>query len=75
IIAERKQADVGASGLGRVVISAPTTTSVQIAEDTAGSPFGLKLDAVTSSLTGATVTGPAGSPPAISVDMPTNPNA
>ncbi len=75
VIAERKQADLGASGLGRVVISAPTTTSVQIAEDTAGSPFGLKLNAITSSLTGATVTGPAGSPPAMSVDMPTNPNA
>ena len=28
IIAERKQADLGADGLGRLVISAPTTTSV-----------------------------------------------
>lgn len=75
IIAERKQADLGASGLGRLAITAPTITSVQIAEDAAGSPFGLKLDAVTSSLTGATVTGPTGSPPAVSVDMPVNPNA
>lgn len=73
IISERKQADIGAGGLGRLAISAPTTTSVQLAED--GSPFGLKLDAVTSSLTGATVTGPTGAPPAVSVDMPTNPNA
>ncbi|ETR76473.1 flagellar hook-associated protein FlgL [Afipia sp. P52-10] len=74
IIAERKQADLGAAGLGRLAIGAPTTTSVQIAEETAGSPFGMKLDAVTSSLTGATVTGPAGSPPAISVDLAANPN-
>jgi flagellin-like hook-associated protein FlgL len=74
IIAERKQADLGAAGLGRLAIGAPTTTSVQIAEETAGSPFGMKLDAVTSSLTGATVTGPAGSPPAVSVDLAANPN-
>jgi flagellin-like hook-associated protein FlgL len=72
IISERKQADVGASGFGRLAITAPTTTSVAVTED--GSPFGLKLDAVTSSLTGATVTGPTGAPPAVSVDMPTNPN-
>ena len=38
-------------------------------------PFGMKLNAVTSSLTGATVAGPAGTPPAIIVDLPVNPNA
>jgi flagellar hook-associated protein 3 FlgL len=77
VIAERNQADLGASGLGRLVVSTPalTPTSVQLAEDVAGSPFGLKLQAVSSSLTGATVTGPAGSPSAISVDLgPANPN-
>ncbi|TAK48851.1 MAG: flagellar biosynthesis protein FlgL [Xanthobacteraceae bacterium] len=75
LIAERKLADVGASGLGRLTVSAPTATSVALAEDAAGSPFGLKLNAITSSLSGATVTGPAGSPPAISVDLgATNPS-
>jgi flagellar hook-associated protein 3 FlgL len=75
LIAERNQADLGASGLGRLVVTAPTPTSAQVAEDVAGSPFGLKLQAVSSSLTGATVTGPAGSPSAISVDLgATNPN-
>jgi flagellin-like hook-associated protein FlgL len=75
VIAERNQADLGASGLGRLVVTAPTPTSAQVAEDVAGSPFGLKLQAVSSSLTGATVTGPAGSPSAISVDLgATNPN-
>ena len=45
------------------------------AEDVAGSPFGLKLNSVSSSLTGATVTGPSGSPAAVSVDLgATNPN-
>ena len=64
VIAERQQADLGANGLGRLVLTSPTPTSVQVAEDVAGSPFGLKLAAVSSTLTGATVTGPAGSPAA-----------
>jgi len=75
LIAERNQADLGVGGMGRLVISSPTPTSVSVAEDVAGSPFGLKLNAVTSSLTGATVSGPSGSPPAVSVDLgATNPN-
>jgi flagellar hook-associated protein 3 FlgL len=75
VISERQQADLGTSGLGRLVITSPTPTSVQVAEDVAGSPFGFKLSSVTSSLTGATVTGPAGSPAAVSVSLgATNPN-
>ena len=75
VISERKQADLGTAGLGRLVITSPTATSVKVAEDVAGSPFGLKLSAVSSTLTGATITGPAGSPAGISVDLgPANPN-
>ena len=75
VIAERLQADQGADGLCRLVIPAPTGTAVSVSEDVAGSPFGLKLAGVSSSLTGATVTGPTGSPAAISVDLgATNPN-
>jgi flagellar hook-associated protein 3 FlgL len=74
VIAERAQAD-GTTGLGRLVISQPTATSVSVAEDVAGSPFGLKLGSVTSSLTGATVSGPSGSPAGISIALgATNPN-
>lgn len=69
IISERKQADLGASGLGRLVISAPSATSVQLAEDVAGSPFGFKLTSISSGLTGSIVAGPAGAPPAMSVDL------
>jgi hypothetical protein len=75
VIAERQQADLGTSGLGRLVLSAPTTTSVNLSEDVAGSPFGFKLNAVTSSLTNATVAGPSGSPASISVNLTGNPNA
>ena len=75
VIAERNQADLGADGLGRLVIPAASGTTVSVSEDFAGSPFGLKLAGVSSSLTGATVTGPAGSPASISVDLgATNPN-
>src|ERR1700722_10834170 len=84
VIAERAQAD-GTTGLGRLTISPVTTTappapatpvsSFSVAEDAAGSPFGLKLSSVTSSLTGATVTGPSGSPAAVSFSFgSTNPN-
>ncbi len=74
VIAERAQAD-GTTGLGRLVITQPTATSVSVAEDVAGSPFGLKLNSVSSSLTGATVTGPSGSPAAVSISLgATNPN-
>jgi flagellar hook-associated protein 3 FlgL len=75
LIAERAQAD-GTTGTGRLSITQPTSTSVSVAEDAAGSPFGLKLSTVTSTLTGATVTEPSGSPEAISVVLgATNPNA
>jgi flagellar hook-associated protein 3 FlgL len=75
LISEEQQADLGTNGLGRLVVSAPTTTSVSLSEDVAGSPFGLKLNSVSSTLTGATVTGPTGSPASISVALgATNPN-
>ena len=80
LIAERAQAD-GTTGTGRLSITQPTvtppatTSTVTVAEGAAGSPFGLKLSTVTSTLTGATVTGPSGSPEAISVTLgATNPN-
>jgi flagellin-like hook-associated protein FlgL len=75
LISERNQADLGASGLGRLVISTPTATSVGVDEDST-SPFGFKLASVTSNLTNAAVSGPSGSPASLSVDLTGgNPNA
>lgn len=75
VMAERQAADLGANGMGRLVQTQPTPSSVQVSEDVAGSPFGLKIKAVSSTLTGATVTGPAGSPVSFSVDLNgVNPN-
>ena len=75
LISERNQADLGADGLGRLAIGQPSATSVSVAED-AVSPFGLKLASVGSSLTNAVVSGPAGVPASLTVDMSGgNPNA
>jgi flagellar hook-associated protein 3 FlgL len=69
VITERQQADVG-GGLGRLLIPATGGGSVvTVGEDVAGSPFGFKLASVNSTLTGAAVTGPSGSPKLISVDL------
>jgi len=73
IIDERSQADLGADGLGRLVISQPTSTSVSVAED-AVSPFGFKLGSVNSNLSNATVSGPSGSPASLSVDFTGQPS-
>lgn len=71
VMAERQAADLGANGMGRLVLATPqpTPSSVQVSEDVAGSPFGLKIAAMSSTLTGATVTGPSGSPVSFSVDL------
>jgi flagellar hook-associated protein 3 FlgL len=77
LIAERNQADLGPSpAMGRLVLSTPSPTSISIAEDVAGSPFGLKLNAVSSTSPGVTLTQPTGSPAAETVDLgATNPSS
>ena len=64
---ERRQADLGADGRGRLTLPAPAGAAVSLSEDVAGHPFGFKLNAAASNLTGTTVNGPAGAPPAIDV--------
>src|SRR5262249_26615264 len=74
LISERSQADLGASGLGRLVIPPAAGSTVSIGEDVAGSPFGFKLSGINSNLTGSSVTQPAGSPKSMSVTLGANPN-
>ena len=59
VVAERQQADLGSNGLGRLVIPPAAGATVSVSEDAAGSPFGLKLTAVDSTLTNGVVTGPS----------------
>jgi flagellar hook-associated protein 3 FlgL len=72
-MAERNQADLGANGLGRLVIPPASGTQVSISEENPPTVFGMKLASV-STLNGATVTGPTGSPPGITVNLTSNPN-
>jgi flagellin-like hook-associated protein FlgL len=58
---------------GLTTTSAPAGSTVTVSEDVAGSPFGFKLASVSSSLTGATVTGPTGSLDGISVGFGATP--
>ncbi|MBK3665830.1 flagellar protein [Bradyrhizobium diazoefficiens] len=75
VMAERQAADLGANGTGRLVQSTLASGAIQVQEDSATSPFGLKIAAVSSTLTGATVTGPSGSPVSFSVNLNgVNPN-
>ncbi len=68
LIDQRNQADLGASGLGRLDITAPSATSIAIDED-AVSPFGFKLASVGSTLSNAVVTGPSGTPANVTIDL------
>lgn len=73
VIAERQQADAGTGGLGRLSISSVVGSSFSVSQDT--SPFGFKLSGATTTIAGATVIGPTGSPPSISVTLGANPNS
>lgn len=73
VLTERSQADLGANGLGRLVIPAASGSQVSISEETPPTVFGMKLASV-STLNGATVTGPTGSPAGITVNLTSNPN-
>jgi flagellar hook-associated protein 3 FlgL len=66
LIFERNQADLGIDGLGRLTIGG-SGNSVQVDEQTTS--FGLKLASITSTVTGATVSGPTGSPASESIDF------
>ena len=62
-------------GISAGTVSPTAGTRVSLSEDVAGSVFGLKIAGVSSTLTGATVAGPTGSPAATTVDIAANPKA
>lgn len=68
VISERLQADQGLDGRGRLQAPVAAGSAVTLAEDGAH-PFGFKLGGATTDIGGATVTGPVGSPPALSIDL------
>ena len=73
LISERRQADLGAGGLGRITVASSGATSTSITED--AGIYGLKLVGASSNIAGSAVTGPTGSPPVLDFDLgATNPN-
>lgn len=66
VIDERRQADLGATGLGRMT-TALVGATVTLSEDAVGNPFGIKLVAGSAGggMSNVTVTGPAGAPLAV----------
>jgi flagellin-like hook-associated protein FlgL len=70
VINERLQADEGTGNNGRLTVGG-TSPTVTLSSD--GSSFGFQLAGVNSSLTGATASGPTGSPPTITVNLGSNP--
>lgn len=73
IIDERRQADLGSNGLGRLDVTTNGASEFQLTEQTG--VFGFKLASAASNLSGSTVTGPSGSPATIGVDLgAVNPN-
>lgn len=75
IVAERLQADLGASGLGRLDVSSLAPTQVALSEEMPATVFGFKLSGISTTLSGATVSGPSGSPAQVSIDLgAANPN-
>jgi len=72
-ISERKQADLGTNGLGRLNLTNSTIDSVEVTED--ASTFGMKLASISTNMTNAVVSGPTGAPPSVSVNIASgNPN-
>jgi len=63
------------ANFGLTAAGAVPSTAVSLAEDVVGSPFGFKLAGITSTVTGATVSGPSGSPAAMSVGFQQLPTA
>lgn len=61
VAGERRQADLGAAGMGRVTVSTATDT-VTLAED-GNHPFGFKLSTLSTSSANIALTSPTGTPP------------
>lgn len=76
VIDERRQADLGTTGLGRLVSSLPVATTVRLEEDAVGNPFGIKLvpGSVGGGMSNTVVTGPAGAPLRLDIDFTGLPN-
>jgi len=73
IITERKQADLGSNGLGRLDVTTNGASEFQLNEQ--AGVFGFKIASAVSNLTGSTVTGPSAPPATLAIELgAVNPN-
>lgn len=72
LISERKQADLGTAGLGRLTV-AGTGTTATISEETGNTFYGFKLTGITTNSAGVTPTYTAGPPAVVSADVTAQP--
>jgi flagellar hook-associated protein 3 FlgL len=74
LIAQRKAADAGTTGLGRLTLSG-SGSDVTLAEEAAGLPFGIKLAGASATGSGVSASLGAGPPPAIAISVAAPPAA
>ncbi|WP_375458084.1 flagellin [uncultured Enterovirga sp.] len=72
LIAERKEADLGAGGRGRLVPGG-SGIDATLTEEAAGLPFGMKLTSATATGTGITAARSAGPPPSVAMNVAAQP--
>ena len=72
VVSERKQADAGAAGLGRLALS-QTGNVINLAEDGVH-PFGFKISGGSTNSAGISISAPAGSPVAIDITFNAQPS-
>ncbi|WP_020177579.1 hypothetical protein [Methylopila sp. M107] len=68
VIAERKLADLGADGRGRLDVSGVTGSSFSVSQEASG-PFGFKITSLTSTLKNGVASGPTGDANAIALGV------
>lgn len=73
MITQRKAADLGTAGLGRLALTSTGTTNVTLSEEAAGLPFGMKIGATTATGAGITATPAAGPPVSVALDVAAQP--
>ncbi len=73
LVAERKQADAGPDGLGRLALGG-SGTAATVTEEAAGLPFGIKLASASATGTGLTASLAAGAPASASIAVAAQPN-
>ncbi|MET0314806.1 MAG: hypothetical protein ABW275_10480 [Hansschlegelia sp.] len=72
VIDQRKLADVGANGLGRINVSGVTGSTFNVTEQASG-PFGFKISSLNSTLSNGVASGPAPTPPSVTVGLTAQP--